>query len=58
MFDLLDSAKEKNIYKCNLLKDQIKFGRFETLPTGFLIIRTLASCLERLTTGIRFFFKK
>ena len=58
MFDLIDSAKEKNIYKCNLLKDQIKFGSFETLPTGFLIIRTLASCLEWLTIGVRFFFKK
>ena len=37
IFDLINSVKEKKICKCDLLKEQMKFGKksFEILPPGF-----------------------
>ena len=37
IFDLTNSVKEKIICKCDLLKEQMKFGKksFEILPPGF-----------------------
>ena len=38
--DLINSVKGKEICRCYLLKDQLKFGKkpFATLPQGFLNI--------------------
>ena len=59
IFDVINSAKKKNICKCHLLKDQMKYIRksFPILPPEFLNIWTLVSW-EWLPIEIRFCYKK